>query len=463
MTTIAFNPELLRRYDRPGPRYTSYPTAPQFRSDFGERELRAAALESNGDPIPRRLSIYAHMPYCVSPCFYCGCNRIITRDETRAEHYIDRLVQEIDLTAPLFDRDREVVQLHLGGGTPNFFSPAQLGRLLSHLRSRFSFAERDLECSIELDPRFIAPAEVHALAGEGFNRASLGVQDFDPAVQEAINRVQGVDETRAIVDACRASGMRSINIDLIYGLPRQERESFQRTLGTVIAMRPDRIAIYGYAHMPNLFKAQKQIEAEELPSPEERLALLQLAMNELGAAGYVHIGMDHFALPHDELAQALEHGSLQRNFMGYTTHAQTDLIGLGISAISQVGDTYSQNPRDLVGWEAAVENGRLPVFRGMRMNADDQLRADVIQQLMCQGEVVLAPLERRHAISFRAYFEDALARLRPLINDGLVDLRHDRIKVSERGRLLLRNIAMCFDQYLDQPVATLPQRFSRAI
>ncbi len=464
MPAIAFSPELLRRYDRPGPRYTSYPTAPQFRGDFGEDELRAAALASNGDPIPRRLSIYGHMPFCVSPCFYCGCNRVITRDVARGEQYIERLCEEIDLTAPLFDRDREVVQLHLGGGTPNFFTPAQIGRLLSRLRERFSFAAAaDLECSIELDPRFITADEVHALAAAGFNRASLGVQDFDPAVQEAINRVQGIKETRAIVDACRASGMGSVNIDLIYGLPRQERENFRRTLETVIEMRPDRLAIYGYAHMPKLFKAQKQIEAEELPSAEERLALLQLAISELGAAGYHHIGMDHFALPHDDLAQALERGSLQRNFMGYTTHAQTDLIGLGISAISQIGDTYSQNPRDLTGWQGAVENGRLPVFRGMRMSGDDQLRADVIQQLMCQGEVLIAPLERRHAIAFRSYFADALARLAPLVADGLVNVRHDRIRVSGHGRLLLRNIAMCFDRYLDQPVAILPPSFSRAI
>jgi len=464
MPTIPINPELLRRYDRPGPRYTSYPTAPQFRNDFGEKAFRAAARATNDDPIPRRLSLYVHLPFCASPCFYCGCNRVITRDTARAGDYLEHLATEISLCAPLFDRDREVVQLHLGGGTPNFFTPKQLGSLLESLRANFSFTSAaNLECSIELDPRFITPAEVHALAAIGFNRASLGVQDFDPKVQAAINRLQSVEQTRAIVEACRASGMRSVNVDLIYGLPRQQLASFSTTLATVIDMRPDRVAIYGYAHLPTLFRPQKQIVENELPCAQMRLELLQLAISALAAAGYVHIGMDHFALPQDELAQAREHGSLQRNFMGYTTHANTDLIGLGVSAISQIGDCYSQNARDLTGWGAALENTRLPVFRGMLMSADDQLRADVIQQLMCQGEVPLAALERRHGIDFREYFTDALERLQPLIADGLVMIRHDRIKVSERGRLLLRNIAMCFDKYLDQAVTTLPPRFSRAI
>jgi oxygen-independent coproporphyrinogen-3 oxidase len=461
---IRFDPALLRRYDRPGPRYTSYPTAPQFSDRFGEAQLREAAQASNGDPIPRRLSLYVHVPFCLSPCFYCGCNRIITRDLARADTYLARLYREIDLTAALFDRDREVIQLHFGGGTPNFLSPAQLREVVDTLRRQFHFSdspERDI--SIELDPRFISPADVAELAAIGFNRASLGVQDFDPAVQEAVNRVQSVEQTLAVIDACRASGFRSVNVDLIYGLPKQNPGGFSRTLDTVVAARPDRVAVYSYAHLPELFKAQKQIEADDLPSPEVKLGLLQLAIEKLTEAGYAYIGMDHFALPDDELAQAQARGGLHRNFMGYTTHADSDLVGLGVSAISHIGDSFSQNPRDLPSWQIALDEGRLPVFRGMRLSEDDQLRADLIQRLMCQGEVPTGALERRYAIDFHAYFADALERLQPLVDDGLVRIEAGRITVTSQGRLLLRNIAMCFDHYLDQPIAAAAPRFSRAI
>ena len=459
-----FDPELLRRYDRPGPRYTSYPTAPQFAAGFGEAQLREAALASNGDPIPRRLSLYVHVPFCLSPCFYCGCNRIITRDLSRADTYLARLYREIDLTAALFDRDREVIQLHFGGGTPNFLSPTQLREVVGTLRRQFHFSdspERDI--SIELDPRFISPAEVAELATIGFNRASLGVQDFDPLVQEAVNRIQSVEQTVAVIDACRASGFRSVNVDLIYGLPKQNLEGFARTLDTVAEVRPDRIAVYSYAHLPELFKAQKQIEAADLPTPEAKLALLQLAIEKLTDAGYIYIGMDHFALPDDELARAQARGGLHRNFMGYTTHADSDLIGLGVSAISHIGDSFSQNPRDLISWQGAIDDGRLPVFRGMRLSEDDQLRADLIQSLMCQGEIPIAALERRYAVDFEDYFADALERLQPLAADGLVRFEPGRITVTSQGRLLLRNIAMCFDRYLDQPATVATSRFSRAI
>lgn len=464
MGTLTFDPELLRRYDRPGPRYTSYPTAPQFHDGFGETQLRDAAAASNGDPIPRRLSLYVHVPFCESPCFYCGCNRIITRDKARGEAYLARLYREIALMAELFDRDREVMQLHFGGGTPNFLTPAQLGETMDTLRSHFHFsdsAERDI--SIELDPRFVSPDDIARLARIGFNRASFGVQDFDPAVQAAVNRVQSVEETRAVVDACRANGFRSVNIDLIYGLPKQRAEGFAATLGTVAQMRPDRVAVYGYAHLPQLFKPQRQIEAADLPDPETRLALLQLAIAKLTDAGYAYIGMDHFALPDDDLAVAQAHGGLHRNFMGYTTHADSDLIGLGVSAISHIGASFSQNPRDLPSWQAALDEGRLPVFRGMRLDEDDQLRADLIQALMCQGEIPVRALERRYAICFADYFADALERLEPLLRDGLVGIGPERIAATSRGRLLLRNIAMCFDRYLDQPAATLAPRFSRAV
>ena len=465
-TLPRFDAELLRRYDRPGPRYTSYPTAPQFDERFGEAALREAAAACNGDPIPRRLSLYVHVPYCSSPCFYCGCNRIITRDKGRAESYLVRLYREIGMLAALFDRDRDVIQCHFGGGTPNFLSPVQLGELMDSLRRHFHFSdssERDI--SIELDPRFVTPDEVAELAAIGFNRASLGVQDFDPDVQAAVNRIQDVDATLAIIDACRDSGMRSVNVDLIYGLPKQTRAGFARTLDIVAQARPDRLAVYGYAHLPHLFKAQRQIEAAHLPSAEDKLGLLQLAIEKLGAAGYVYIGMDHFALPDDDLAQAQARGSLHRNFMGYTTHADTDLIGLGVSAISHIGDSFSQNPRDLLAWQAAIDAGHLPVFRGMRLCEDDRLRADLIQQLMCQGEIPVDALERRYTIDFGDYFVDALARLQPLLADGLVRIEPGRIRATTQGRLLLRNIAMCFDRYLPPPAAetTAAPRFSRAI
>jgi oxygen-independent coproporphyrinogen-3 oxidase len=446
------DPALLRRYDRPGPRYTSYPTAPQFNPAFGEAQLRAAALASNGDPIPRGLSLYVHVPFCTSPCFYCGCNRIITRDKAQAEAYLARLYREIELAAALFDRDREVVQLHFGGGTPNFLSPAQLHDVVDCLRRHFHFAPAQaLDLSIELDPRGLDPRDVAAYAATGFNRASLGVQDFDPAVQAAVNRMQTVEETAAVIEAARAAGFRSINVDLIYGLPKQTPAGFARTLDIVMAMRPDRLAVYGYAHLPQLFKAQRQIVDAELPSADGKLALLQLAIERLTAAGYQYIGMDHFALPGDELARAQAHGDLHRNFMGYTTRAATDLLGLGVSAISHVGDTYSQNPRDLPSWQSAIDAGRLPACRGMALSPDDVLRADLIQQLMCQGGIDIPGLEDRHGIHFLQYFEDDLLRMLPLAADGLVEVSETQVRATPRGRLLLRSIAACFDAYLHRP------------
>ncbi|WP_374607608.1 oxygen-independent coproporphyrinogen III oxidase [Thermomonas sp.] len=462
---IAFDAGLLRRYDRPGPRYTSYPTAPQFNADFGEAALREVARASNEDPIPRPLSLYVHVPFCFSPCFYCGCNRIITRDLSRGRAYLERLGREIALMAPLFDRDREVIQLHFGGGTPNFLDAAQLCGVVETLRGAFRFADSDdRDISVELDPRFCNPADMPVLAAAGFNRTSLGVQDFDPTVQDAVNRIQSVEETRAIVDACRGAGMRSVNIDLIYGLPGQSLDGFRRTLDTVVAMRPDRLAVYSYAHLPHIFKPQKQIDDALLPDPDTKLALLQAAVEQLTAAGYVYIGMDHFALPDDELAVAQARGGLHRNFMGYTTHADSDLVGLGVSAISHIGNSFSQNPRDLPSWEIALDEGRLPVFRGMRMDEDDEIRADLVQSLMCQGEVRVRAFQERHGIGFAEYFADDLQRLWPLADDGLVDVGPEAIRATPRGRLLLRNIAMCFDRYLDrESVIDARPRFSRAI
>ncbi len=467
MNTIPpFDAELLRRYDMPGPRYTSYPTAPQFTSSFGEPQFREHAKRSNTDPIPRQLSLYLHIPYCFSPCFYCGCTRIITRDFGRSGPYLERLLREAEEVSRLFDRDRDVIQLHLGGGTPNFLRPSQIADLIDGLGRQFHFsrsAERDF--SIEIDPRLIQDGDIAAYAALGLNRASLGVQDFDPAVQQAVNRIQSVEQTLATIEDCRRAGFRSINVDLIYGLPKQTLEGFAKTLDTILKVRPDRLAVYGYAHMPDLFKAQRQIVASDLPDPETKLKLLGLAIEKLSGAGYCYIGMDHFALPEDDLARAQAAGGLHRNFMGYTTHADCDLIGLGMSAISHIGDSFSQNARDLPSWESALDQGKLPTWRGMILDSDDVLRGDIIQQLMCRGEIDIPSVEDRYEIEFERYFEDSLRKLPRLVADGLAEVEPTRIAATSRGRLLLRMIAMCFDRYLTQsadPSVSRP-RYSRVI
>jgi oxygen-independent coproporphyrinogen III oxidase len=460
-----FDAALIERYDRPGPRYTSYPTAPQFRAGFGAAQLREQAQHSNARSPARALSLYVHVPYCTSPCFYCGCTRLITRDRSRGAPYVERLLREVSLLAPHFGQDREVVQLHLGGGTPNFLDEQTLARLLGGLGAALrlsSSAQRDF--SIELDPRSVTPEHARTLARLGFNRVSLGVQDFDPLVQRAVNRIQSVDQTLDLVDACRDSGIRSVNVDLIYGLPRQSLERFRHTLRLVMSARPDRLAVYGYAHLPALFKGQRRIDPAELPGPAERLDLLRLAIEELTASGYRYIGMDHFALPEDELVRVQEAGALQRNFMGYTTHADCDLLGLGVSAISHVGDSFSQNYRELKSWEGAVDAGRLPVWRGLALSADDRLRAAVIGALMCQGQIDVGAIERSYGIDFAGYFAASLARLQPQVADGLVVIERERITATPAGRLLLRAVAMCFDAYLEAPhgLATAPA-FSRVV
>ena len=412
-------------------------------------QYREHSRRSNATFTPRPLSLYVHIPFCASPCFYCGCNRLITRDVSAGSRYIEHLLREAALVAPLFDHHRELRQLHLGGGTPNFLRQADLTQLIDGLTGHFRLgAAQVLDFSIELDPRFATAADVEHLGRLGFNRASLGVQDFDPRVQQAVNRIQSIEQTLAIIGACRASGFRSINIDLIYGLPHQSLEGFGRTLDTIIEARPDRLAVYGYAHMPRIFKAQRHIDAQMLPSPAARIALLELAIDRLGAAGYRYIGMDHFARPDDDLARAQEAGDLHRNFMGYTTHAGCELIGLGMSAISHFGDSFSQNHRDLRAWEAAIDAGHLPVWRGLALTSDDRVRADVIQSLMCQGAVDFREIERCHGIHFESYFAGALERLSPLIADGIVARSGRRLRATARGRFLLRLVAMCFDRYL---------------
>lgn len=461
-----FDAALLARHDHAGPRYTSYPSAPQFNCDFSVSNLAEYARLSNTSSVKRPLSLYLHIPFCLSPCFYCGCNRVITRDPARGARYATRLLCEIERVAARFDGEREVVQLHLGGGTPNFLAAETLARLIQGLRRGFRLSTApDRDFSIELDPRSVPPDYPATLAQLGFNRVSLGVQDFDPDVQRAVNRVQSAEQTFDLIDECRDSGIGSINVDLIYGLPRQTLKGFQQTLRSVMSARPDRMAVYGYAHLPRLFRAQRHIESNALPAPDLRLELLRLAIEEVSAGGYRYIGMDHFALPTDELVRAQEADQLQRNFMGYTTHAQCDLIGMGVSAISHVGDSFSQNFRDLKAWEVAVDGGRVPLWRGKVLTADDCVRGAVIGQLMCQGRIDTALIEQRHNIAFQAYFHDALEQLKPHVADGLVRVEAGRIVVTATGRLLLRSIAMCFDAYLRAPprASSDPPLFSKVV
>ena len=460
--TLPLERDLLRRYDVTGPRYTSYPTAAQFTEVFDAQRYRQRVIESNEDPMPRPLSLYVHVPFCRTVCFYCACNKVITANYRRAERYLDRLIQELDLQAALFDDDRPVEQLHLGGGTPTYFTDEDLARLIQAIRERFPLAAPDVrEFSIEVDPRTVDRDRIARLADLGFNRLSLGVQDFDADVQKAINRIQGVRDTADVVAEARAQGFHSVNLDLMYGLPLQTPQRLSRTLDAVLDIRPDRIALYNYAHMPQMFRIQRQISEASLPPAETKLTLLIEAMQRLAEGGYQYIGMDHFALPGDELAQAANDGTLHRNFQGYATRPDLDLIGLGASSIGQIGDAYSQNKRDPEGHAEAVAAGRLPIWRGVALSADDRLRRDVIQAVMCQGRVDFHAVEERHGVVFRQYFREALDELTPLVDDGLVHVGHNGLAVTPRGQFFLRNVAMPFDAYLAD--ARNQRRFSRVI
>ena len=459
---IQFDPELMRRHNREGPRYTSYPTALQFHERLGTQDYEREARDSAGARAGEPLSAYVHVPFCFSPCFYCGCNRIITRQPERAEPYLRQLEQEIAMRGVYFDRRRPVEQLHLGGGTPTFLTPALLGELLQAMSRHFTLsADAGRDYSIEIDPRTVSPQDMSSLAALGFNRVSLGVQDFDPQVQAAVNRPQPVALVRSLLEAARATGMRSINFDLIYGLPLQSLTSFEMTLDAVIDMRPDRLAVYGYAHLPSMFKAQRQINAADLPDAGRRLSLLQLAIGKLTAAGYQYIGLDHFALPEDSLAQAQRQGTLHRTFQGYTTHASRDLVSFGVSAIGQVGSLFIQNYKRLQDYAAALARGVLPHQRGVIANADDAVRRDVIQRIMCHGGLEFSAVERAHGIEFENYFALELQRVQSLAQDGLVQAGMRGFALTPRGRLLMRNVAMAFDAYLARRDAAQPQ--SRAI
>ena len=447
--SLSFNRALVEKYDRPGPRYTSYPTAPQFHQAFAMDDYHAAAQASNQAAVPKALSLYIHIPFCKSLCYYCACNKIITQKTHRAVEYLNYLKREIAMQAALFDRTRTLRQLHLGGGTPTYLTREQLAELMDCLHQAFNLDDSDEhEFSIEVDPRTISTEQIEHLRQLGFNRLSFGVQDFDPDVQAAVNRQQSEEQIYALVAAARAAQFKSVSVDLIYGLPLQTVASFDVTLSKIIALRPDRIAAYSYAHLPELVRAQRLIRREDMPPPERKMELLELTISRLTAAGYVYIGMDHFALPDDELALARADGTLQRNFQGYSTFAECDLIGLGVSAIGKVGDTYSQSVKELSQYYARLDQGLLPVHRGYRLNADDQLRRDVISDLMCHGRIDFASIEARHHIRFKEYFAEALGKLDEHVADRLLEIRDDALVLLPQGHLMMRSVAMAFDAYI---------------
>ena len=453
-----FDAELIRRYDGRGPRYTSYPTALQFDEDVREAEYRENALASNATGVP--LSIYVHIPFCRTLCYYCGCNKIVTRNEERVARYLANLESEIAMQAELFDADRQVMQMHFGGGTPTYLDTPQLTDLIGRLDDAFSFGNADQrEFSIEIDPRTVDTGRISEIADLGFNRLSLGIQDFNPEVQRAVNRMQSDEEIEALVGASRSNGFRSISFDLIYGLPLQTRASFEDTLHRVVEMRPDRLAVYNYAHLPERFKGQRMIDADAIPSADEKLEILDLTIEMLTAAGYEYVGMDHFALPEDDLVQAQRDGTLQRNFQGYSTYGDCDLIGLGVSSIGSIGSMLAQNSPSTAVYQETIEQGRLPIVRGIQIDDDDRLRAQVIQSLMCFDKLDTQRFGGEHEIDFDTYFAAEIERLGPLSEDGLLTFDGSTIRVSPRGRLLLRSIAMVFDRHLNQT----PMRYSKLI
>ncbi len=461
-TGLVFNRDLISRYDKAGPRYTSYPTAVQFNDKFGSRSYIENALLTNENPVPNPLSLYFHLPFCSTVCYYCACNKIITNNRAHAAPYLKLLYDEIKMHAELFDKDRVVDQLHWGGGTPTFISREQMAELMDVTRSHFLLRDDDGgEYSIELDPRECDADTVSLLRKLGFNRISLGVQDFDPGVQKSVNRIQTEKETYAVIEAARREGFKSVSLDLIYGLPKQTVASFGKTLEKVISMRPDRLSIFNYAHMPDRFKVQKQINEAELPDPATKLQIFQNNIKTLTDAGYVYIGMDHFALPDDELAIAQLEGGLTRNFQGYSTRGECDMVSMGISAISKIGDCYAQNYHDIPNYEKAICAGVIPVCRGYKLDNDDLLRRYVITQLICHFCLDFPDVEDKFRIDFPEYFYNEIQALKVMQNDGLLDLTPERITISPSGRLLVRNICMVFDKYLRHSEAD--RTFSKAI
>ena len=455
-------PELLARYDIAGPRYTSYPTADRFVEAFGENDY-VAALEQRsngraGQVLP--LSLYVHVPFCESLCYYCACNKIITKHHERGAEYLRYLQREIDLHVGRLGRGQTVSQLHFGGGTPTFLNDAELTELMGMIRGAFTLVPGG-EYSIEVDPRTVDETRLRTLARLGFNRLSFGVQDFDPEVQKAVHRIQPASQVFALVEAARKIGFESVNVDLIYGLPQQTAASFARTLEQVCTLRPDRIALYAYAHLPERFKPQRRIDAYTLPSGGEKIQMLSQSLQAFSQAGYVYVGMDHFALPDDALAVSKRQGSLHRNFQGYSTQPDCDLIGLGVSAIGRIGSTYSQNAKTLEQYYDCLDRGHFSVVRGLALTRDDLIRRTVIMAIMCQGEVEYETINLAYMIDFRQYFARELEDLKRLQGEGMVEVDAQRLQVTDQGWYFVRGVAMVFDKYLQANLSRT--RFSKII
>ena len=458
---IVFDKDLIRRYDTSGPRYTSYPTAVQFTTDFNLDDYLGGIKHSNEDPIPSPLSLYLHIPFCDTICYYCGCSKVITKDKSKAGPYIKLLKHEIELQGALFAKDRLVTQIHWGGGTPTFLNDEEIYEIIACIRENFNVpADHEVEFGIEVDPRTIDRQRLKNLRNLGFNRISIGVQDFDDQVQESVNRIQSTTQIQQHIIEAKEFGFKSINIDLMYGLPKQTVDSFSKTLDTTIELDPNRIAIYNYAHLPEMFKPQRRINEDELPSAEEKLNILQLCIDKLQDAGYVYIGMDHFAKESDSLVKAQQEGSLHRNFQGYSTHADSDMVAMGITAISRIGDNYSQNVRTIDEYEASLKQNKIPVFRGIELEADDILRREVINELMCNNKLDITKLEKKWKIDFKTYFKSSLDNLQQMTEDGLVKIEKTKLVITTSGRLLARSICMQFDRYLEQENN---KRFSKII
>jgi oxygen-independent coproporphyrinogen III oxidase len=442
-------PELLARFDVPGPRYTSYPTADRFVEAFGEAEYVQALQQRQSGTLGKQppLSLYVHIPFCESLCYYCACNKIITKHKERAAEYLRYLRKEVDLHTRHLGRGQAVSQLHLGGGTPTFMSDEELRQLMALLHEHFKFVPGG-EYSVEVDPRTVDEQRLAVLAELGFNRLSFGVQDFDPAVQKAVHRIQPADQVFALVEASRRLGFESVNVDLIYGLPLQTPESFDRTLAQVNRLRPDRIALYAYAHLPERFKPQRRIHAEDLPAGAAKVAMLSRSLDALTDAGYIYIGMDHFALPDDALAVAKRQGRLHRNFQGYSTQADCDLIALGVSSIGRIGSTYSQNAKTMEEYGDLLDQGHLPVVRGLALTRDDLIRRSVIMALMCQGQLQYESINLAWLIDFKTLFAQELIQLDAMQEQGLVQLSESGIQVTTMGWFFVRGVAMVFDRYV---------------
>lgn len=460
MAKVEFDPQLIKRYDKAGPRYTSYPTAVQFGTEYSAESYKRFAEKSNQSG--QALSLYFHIPFCDTVCFYCGCNKVVTKDRSKAAPYLERVHKEIAMQAKLFDPSRKVDQLHWGGGTPTFISHNEMRELMAVTRKHFNLHDDDSgEYSIEIDPREVSRESIKLLRELGFNRMSLGVQDFNPAVQKAVNRIQSREETLAALNAAREENFKSISVDLIYGLPLQSVDSFDKTLDELIEISPDRVSVFNYAHLPERFKPQRRINEADLPPAAVKLEIFKHCMEKLTNAGYVYIGMDHFAKPDDELTIAQKNGELYRNFQGYATHADCDLVGIGITSIGTIANSFAQNVRTMDEYYAKIDQGELAVFRGVEIDKDDLIRREAIMQLICHFKLNFSQVEKRFAINFKDYFSAELARYVTMVDDGLITMDDNSIEVTSRGRLLIRNICMVFDRYINPDEKT--ERFSKLI